>query len=81
MTGQVNSVWIGAHDRDNDNIIRYLETGDVILDSRSLWMSGEPTHTYTAGSNTYQLDCVKMDGTSEYRLVRCDIEDYFVCEV
>ena len=77
MTGQVNSVWIGAYDRDNDNNIRYQESGDVISDTSPLWMSGQPTHSY----NTYHLDCVYMSRSGEYRLVRCDIQDYFVCEV
>ena len=81
MTGQVNSVWIGAHDRDNDNSIRYPESGDVISHSNPLWMSGEPTHSYTTGNNTYRLDCVYMDGSGKYRLVRCDIQDYFVCKL
>ena len=81
MTGQVNSVWIGAHDKDNDNSIRYLESGDVIPNSSLLWISWEPTHSYITGNNTYRLDCVYMDGSGKYRLVLCDIQDYFVCEV
>ena len=81
MTGQVNSVWIGAYDRDNDNNIRYQQSGNVIPASSPLWMRWQPTHSYTTGNNTYRLDCVYMDGSGEYRLVRCDIQDYFVCEV
>ena len=80
MTGQVNSVWIGAHDRDGDDVIRYLETADVISDTNPLWVTGQPQHNYTAGPNTYQHDAVYMNKIGQYRLFRADNPDYFACE-
>ena len=64
----VTVMWIGAYDRDRNDVIRYVNNGDIIPNNDARWSGSGPQHVY----NTYEKDCVPMHRSGDFELWRCD---------
>ena len=79
--GSYLEVWIGAHDRDDDNRFRYLGSGELIPDGDTLWFHPPSSASYYP--SYVNGNCVKMyswSGGVKYSRDTCSEEKGFVCE-